>query len=110
MAGSVHGLCARRFDSKIKRTAGVGGSRAVHQLQCTGARTQALRPRQVRSDCDRDAPDYTLAAFSTVTGIFFGCTAATFGNTTVSTPALRFACTALRSAPSGSVNDRVNRP
>lgn len=103
--------CARgRFDSKIKHTAGVGGSRVVHELQCAVPRTQALRPRQVGSDCDRDAPDYTLAIFSTVTGIFFGCTAGTLGNTMVSTPALRWACTALRSAPSGSVNDRVNRP
>ncbi len=103
--------CARGNSTReIKRTAGVGGSRVVHELQCTDPRTQALRPRQVGSDCDRDAPDYTLAIFSTVTGIFFGCTAGTFGNTMVSTPALRCACTAFRSAPSGSVNDRVNRP
>ncbi len=70
--------------------AGVGSSEGVHRLQCTGPGTQPLRPRQIAED-SLDCWSYTRAAFSTVTGIFFGCTAASFGNTMVSTPLVRFA-------------------
>lgn len=96
---------------------GVGASKAlpgstrsgVHRLQRISAETHSLRPRQGQTALQADAT-YTFAAFSTVTGIFFGCTAGTLGKTMVSTPADRWAWTASKSAPSGRVKARVKRP